>query len=338
MTGVEADARRTDPARRHDRARGGHGHAGAGCLRDRPMLPRCVHRRRAPTARVHRAERQVAAASEGPRAAALPVDRRPAARAGGRLILALLAVLVTWVQGWTADAPPPKTIVLTGDKLTVKVNAVPLDDVLKDVVAPSNGEVRGSVKQPHDVTIDFEDVPLRDGLARLLGDENFVLTYREDGTLRAVTLLGGAQDESSGARIVSKQAQPGQPSVPLGELLQRAVPVPPGRRLALFLGQPNATLQQLLDISLRQDDAALRVEAMRAGLGAIDTQADLKAMVVKSLSDVDDHTLENVLRSLAQDRTRELVSQMATISRTPEIRTRTTQLLQHMPADGSPSQ
>jgi hypothetical protein len=250
------------------------------------------------------------------------------------VILALLAVLVTWVQGWAADAPPPKTIVLTGDKLTVKVNAVPLDDVLKDVVAPSNGEVRGSVKQPHDVTIEFEDVPLRDGLARLLGDQNFVLTYREDGTLRAVTLLGGAQDESSGARIVSKQAQQGQPS--LGELLQRTVPVRPGGRLALFLGQPNATLQQLLDISLRQDDAALRVEAMRAGLGAIDTQADLKAMVVKSLSDVDDHTLENAIRTLAQDRARELVSQMATISRTPEIRTRTTQLLQHMPADGSP--
>src|SRR5262245_5050401 len=337
MTGVEADARRTDPARRHDRARGGHGHAGAGCLRDRPMLPRCVHRRRAPTARVHRAERQVAAASEGPRAAALPVDRRPAGRAGGRLILALLAVLVTWVQGGAADAPTPKTIVLTGDKLTVKVDAVPLGDVLQAVVAPSNGEIHGSVKQPHDVTTDFEDVPLQDGLARLLGDQNFVLTFREDGTLRAVPLLGGAQDESSGARIV-KQGQPPQPSASPGELMRRTVPVPPGGRLALFLGQPTATLQQLLDISLRQDDAALRVEAMRAGLGAIDTQADLKAMVVKSLSDVDDHTLENVLRSLAQDRTRELVSQMATISRTPEIRTRTTQLLQHMPADGSPSQ
>jgi hypothetical protein len=299
------------------------------------MLPRCVHRQRAPTARVHRAERQVAAASEGPRTAALPVDRRAAARAGGRLILALLAVLVTWVQGEAEDAPPPKTIVLTGDKLTVKVNAVPLDDVLKAVVAPSNGEIRGSVKEPHDVTIDFEDVPLRDGLARLLGDQNFVLTYREDGTLRAVTLLGGAQDESSGARIV-KQAQPAQPSVSPGELMQRSVPVPPGGRLALFLGQPNATLQQLLDISLRQDDPALRVEAMRAGLGAIDTQADLKAMVVKSLSDVDDHTLENVVRTVAQDRAREFVSQTAAISRTPEIRARTIQLLQHMPAVGSP--
>lgn len=244
---------------------------------------------------------------------------------------------MTWVRSWAADAPPPKTIVLTGDKLTVKVSAVPLDDVLQAVVAPSNGEIRGTVKQPHDVTIDFEDVPLQDGLARLLGDQNFVLTFRENGTLRAVTLLGGAQsqDQSSGAKIV-KPGQPAQAAASMNELMQRNVPVPAGGKLALFLGQPSATLQQLLDISVRQDDASLRVEALRAGLGAVDTQPDLKGLVVKALSDVDDHTLENVIRTLAQDRARELVSQMAAISRTPEIRTRTAQLLQHMPAEGSP--
>jgi hypothetical protein len=301
------------------------------------VLPRYVDRWGGAAPRLHRAERQVAAASEGPRAAALPLDRRPAAWAGGCLILALLTVSVTWVRSWAADAPPPKTIVLTGDKLTVKVSAVPLDDVLQAVVAPSNGEIRGTVKQPHDVTIDFEDVPLQDGLARLLGDQNFVLTFRENGTLRAVTLLGGAQsqDQSSGAKIV-KPGQPAQAAASMNELMQRNVPVPAGGKLALFLGQPSATLQQLLDISVRQDDASLRVEALRAGLGAVDTQPDLKGLVVKALSDVDDHTLENVIRTLAQDRARELVSQMAAISRTPEIRTRTAQLLQHMPAEGSP--
>ena len=238
-------------------------------------------------------------------------------------------MLVSWGQVGAADAPQQKTIALKGDKLTVKVSSVPLDDVLQAVVAPSNGEIRGAVKQPHDVTIDFEDVPLQDGLVRLLGDQNFVLTFRENGTLRSLTLLGGALDQSSEARIV----RPPAPAVSAGELMQRNVPVPAGGKLAQFLGQPNATLQQLLDISLRQDDATLRVEAMRAGLGAIDTQADLKALVVKSLSDTDDHTLENVIRSIAQDRAREIVSQMAAISRTPEIRTRTAQLLQHMPPD-----
>ena len=260
----------------------------------------------------------------------MPSDRRPAARPvpGLILALALLAAILPGHPAGAADAPPPKTIALKGDKLTVKVNAVPLDEVLQAVVAPSQGEIRGSVNQPHDVSIEFEDVPLQDGLGRLLGDQNFVLTFRENGSLRTLTLLGGAQEQSSEARIVKPTA--GHPVVAATDMMQRSVPVPAGSKLAQFLGQPNATLQQLLDISLRQDDASLRVEELRAGVGAIDSQPDLKALVVKSLGDTDDHTLENVIRSVAQDRAREIVSQMAAITRTPELRIRSTQLLQHL--------
>jgi hypothetical protein len=186
--------------------------------------------------------------------------------------LALLAALASAAQARAADpAPAPaKTIALTGDRLTVKVSAVPLDEVLQAIVAPSSGEIRGSVKQPHDVSIDFEEVPLQDGLGRLLGDQNFVLTFRENGTLRSVTLLGGPQEATSEARIV-KPAPPAQPVVGAAEMMQRNVPVPAGSKLAQFLGQQTATLQQLVDISIRQEDASLRVEAMRAGMGAVDT-------------------------------------------------------------------
>ena len=277
---------------------------------------------------MHRPERAVALPSQGTRTADVPSDRWPAARpvAGLILALSLLAAILPGHPAGAADAPPPKTIALKGDKLTVKVNAVPLDEVLQAVVAPSQGEIRGSLKQPHDVSIEFEDVPLQDGLGRLLGDQNFVLTFRENGSLRTLTLLGGAQEQSSEARIVKPTAA--HPAAT--DMMQRSVPVPAGSKLALFLGQPNATLQQLLDISLRQDDASLRVEALRAGVGAIDSEPDLKALVVKSLGDTDDHTLENVIRSVAQDRAREIVSQMAAITRTPELRIRSTQLLQHL--------
>jgi hypothetical protein len=282
---------------------------------------------------VRRAERAVARASEGARPPALSRARRPTAHPGRGLIhaLALLAALGWAAQARAADpAPAPaKTIALKGDRLTVKVSAVPLDEVLQAIVAPSSGEIRGSVKQPHDVSIDFEEVPVQDGLGRLLGDQNFVLTFRENGTLRSLTLLGGPQEATSEARIV-KPTQPGQPVATATEMMQRNVPVPAGSKLAQFLGQPTATLQQLLDISIRYEDASLRVEAMRASMGAIDTQADLKAMVVKSLRDTDDRTLENVIRGVAQDRAREIVSQIAAITQTPEIRARTTRLLQQM--------
>jgi hypothetical protein len=281
---------------------------------------------------VRRAERAVARASEGARPPALSRARRPTAHPGRGLIhaLALLAALGWAAQARAADpAPAPaKTIALKGDRLTVKVSAVPLDEVLQAIVAPSSGEIRGSVKQPHDVSIDFEEVPVQDGLGRLLGDQNFVLTFRENGTLRSLTLLGGPQEATSEARIV-KPTQPGQPVATATEMMQRNVPVPAGSKLAQLIG-PTATLQELLDISIRQEDASVRVEAMRASMGAIDTQADLKAMVVKSLRDTDDRTLENVIRGVAQDRAREIVSQIAAITQTPEIRARTTRLLQQM--------
>ena len=204
MTGVATHARRVRPVRDHDRARRGHGCAGPGGVRQRPVLPRSLDRRRCTAPGVHRPERTVALPSQGARTAGLPSDRRPAARPvpGLILALALLAAILPGYPAGAADAPPPKTIALKGDKLTVKVNAVPLDEVLQAVVAPSQGEIRGSVKQPHDVSIEFEEVPLQDGLGRLLGDQNFVLTFRENGSLRTLTLLGGAQEQSSEARIV----------------------------------------------------------------------------------------------------------------------------------------
>jgi hypothetical protein len=252
------------------------------------------------------------------------------------IVAAAVLALALGARVEAAD-PPPRTIALKGDQLTVKVEGVPLDDVLQSIVAPSNGEVRGAVKQPREVTIDFEDVPLQDGLTRLLGAQNFVLTYREDGTLRTVTLLGGPLEPSSEARIV-KTTPPAAAPLSAVELMQRNVQVPAGSKLAQFLGQPSASLQELLDITLRQNDPSLRQEALRAGVSAIDNQPDLRATVVKSLAETDDHALENVLRSMAQDRAHEIVAQMAATSRTPEIRARGARLLRQLNAPGAAPQ
>src|SRR5262249_8896455 len=178
--------------------------------------------------------------------------------------------------------------------------------------------IRGSVLAQRDVTTDFESVPVQEGLHRLLGDQNFLLTYREDGTLRTLALLGGSEQASSSTRVVKS----GSASATPGELLQRSVPVPAGSRLAAVLGRDSATLQQLVDIVRNQDDAGLRMEALRAGLGAVDSQQDLRAATIKSLGETDDATLENMLRGVAGDRAREIVSQVAAISHTGEIRTR----------------
>jgi hypothetical protein len=293
---------------------------------------------------MHRAERAGADAPEGARAATMPGDRREARRPGKSLIaIALAAVLVAGSVSAEApeskapggDAPPPRTITLQGDRLTVRVADVPIEEILQAVTAPSKAEIRGAVKEPRAVTIDFADVLLQDGLGRLLGEQNFVLTYREDGSLKSLNLLGGPLESSAEARIVktTPTASTQPPATSAAGVLQRSVPV--SGKLQQFLGQSTATMQQLIDITMRQDDAALRREAVRAGMSAIDSAPDLRATVVKSLEGTGDQALTNLLSSMAQDRAREIVTQMAT-SRTPEIRTRGLQLLRTLSSGARP--
>ncbi len=254
--------------------------------------------------------------------------------AAGVLLAAVLAAGTVAAEGPGekppgGDAPQARTITLQGDRLTVRVTDVPLEEVLQAVTAPSKAEIRGAVKEPHAVTVEFADVPLRDGLTRLLGEQNFVLTYREDGSLRTLTLLGGPQEPSMEARIVKTAptgtAQPPAPNPT--DLLQRSVPV--SGKLQQLLGQQTATMQQLLDLALRQEDSSVRQEAMRVGMSAVDTVPELRESVVKSLASTNDDGLASMLRSMAQDRARELVAQLAT-SRTPEIRARGQRLLRQL--------
>jgi hypothetical protein len=213
-----------------------------------------------------------------------------------------------------------KTITVRGDLLTVRVSDVPLDEVLQRIAEPSTAEIRGAVASPRNVTADFADVPLQDGITRLLGQQNFLLTYRVDGRLRRLTLLGGPVEASGATRVVKTIPEPPpQAPNPTTELFQRRVPV--GGRLKGFLGQDNATLQQLMDIALRQDDAALRYEAVTSGLTAIDAQPDLQAAVVKSLEGTDTQVIENLLRAMAPDRATEILTHMMG-SRVPELRVR----------------
>jgi hypothetical protein len=226
------------------------------------------------------------------------------------------------------EAAPARDITLHGDKLTVRVTDVQVDEILQAITVPSKAEIKGAVKEARAVTIDFADVPLQDGIGRLLGDQNFVLTYREDGSLRAITLLGAPIEESAEARIVKNATQPAMLSPT--DVMQRSVPI--SGRLQQLIGQPTATMQQLMDISLHEENADLRAEAVRTGMQAIDTAPDLRATVVKSLRGTDDVVLTNLLRNMAQDRANEIVSQMAATSRTPEIRTRGMRLLRSLTA------
>src|SRR5262249_48633019 len=122
-------------------------------------------------------------------------------RVTGLLAAALLAVLLGSARSGADDAAT-KTIELKGDRLTVRVTGVALEEVLQAVVTPSKGRGGGSAKQPHDATTASRAVLRWRGLARLLENPRFVPASRGVGRLRTRTRPGGRMERSTEARFV----------------------------------------------------------------------------------------------------------------------------------------
>ncbi len=244
-----------------------------------------------------------------------------------------------------ASAPPagPEHVIkYEADKLTLHVTGRPLSDVLAEVAQHTGAELRGGVRTPHDVTVAYDEVALPEALHRLLGDQNFTLTYGEGGKLRAIELLGGPQSTPPPAAIASgvppaTVPMPGPVSpATFFDVMRRSQPVPVSGKLAGSLGKTTASFEELLDASLHQEDPTVRTEAIRAGLGAIDTQPELRAAVLSSVGTMDDATLGTLLRGMAGAQAEDLAQQIATGARAGELRNKAAGVLQQLRSTAQP--
>jgi hypothetical protein len=239
----------------------------------------------------------------------------------------LVAVLLAPPPVRGADGAHNPIETVKDERLTGKVNNVSLENVILRFAVATGAEIRGSVLNPHEVSVEFEDVSIQDGLARLLGDQNFMLTY-SGAKLTRVTLMGGAVDEAVTKVVKNEHPNPGEPAPTFAQLLQtRMIQVSPGGRLARFLDKNEASLQQLVDIGLRNEDAAVRTEAMRMAIQAIDGQPDLNAATIAAINGMDDNQLMALFRATARDNTRAVLAQMSTLLRTNDLRQRSLKLL-----------
>lgn len=229
-------------------------------------------------------------------------------------------------------ADPGQLLEIDGDRVTARLVEVPPTRVLALVETATGAQVRGALtEQAKPVSVDFADVPLGEALARLLGGQNFTLVYADDGRLRRLTLLGGVSTEAVAAIEPPPPVVPPPPVAPSPHaLLNRSVALPVGSRIAAHVGTPQATLQQLLEIALRDPDDTLRAEAMRAGLGGVEQQSDLRRSVTQALANVDDGTLRTLVESVAKDGARELVRHVSAATSIPEVRERSLVLLNAM--------
>lgn len=227
----------------------------------------------------------------------------------------------------------PRLVEYRDDRLSVHLEKVPLDDVLAELARISGGQIRGELREPHEVTAEFRDVPLSDALHRLLGNQNFALVYGRSGELRAIRLLGGPQTAAAKpptvASLVPTTTLPPSPGNLLA-LFARHAPLPVSGRLAEAFGSNTATFEQLLNASLHNDDPAVRAEGLRVFIGGVEGDAELKSAVLGSLGTMDDQQLTALVQSIAGDHASEFVAGVVTRTRDGSLRTRGSVILERL--------
>jgi hypothetical protein len=233
-------------------------------------------------------------------------------------------------QGVRADGQPPRRIVeyRHDDTLSVDVVDEPLADVLAEIARQSGAEIRGQPRDSRSVTARFDRVPLSQALDRMLAGQNYALIYGEDGRLRAIPLLGGPGLAASPVFTTRPGQFSGPPPADVAELL--AQPVPVAGPVADALGSPTASLSQLAQLWLREEDAAVRAQSVRTGFRALEAAPELRAATVDLANTYSDADLARLVRSFAGARAEELLDMIASQTKVTELRAKATLVLRRL--------
>lgn len=243
--------------------------------------------------------------------------------------LVLAVALVARAQ----ETPPAHVILYGNDMLTVHVAKVPVSEILAELSRQSGADIRGTPREPREVSVQFDAVPLPQALSRLLGGQNYALIYGRGGRLRAVKLLGG----SPGRPLVAA-APPAPPVVPprgardLTPILDRQVRV--AGPVADALESPMVSLRQLGDLWLHGDDDALRGESVLSGFRAVEAETELRSALVDYAQSYTDAELAQVLRGIAGSRAAELAAFVVGQTRVTELHMKAASVLRLLEAGG----
>lgn len=240
------------------------------------------------------------------------------------LILALLLPAGAAAESEpAAEASPPEPTVLRYENgtLSARVQRTPLTDVLRQLSEVTGAEIAGGIAEPREVSGTFENVPLDEGLRRLLGDTSFLLVYCDGGRLCRVSLLEKGQD------VVMRAPAPVAPTPPaedptltaLGQTLDAHPPVAADPALANVIGGDQASLRQLVYLALTSHEGAVRAAAVRSGVKVLDAEPELRSQLLGILNGL---TPEAVTAMIGGNpaRAREALEQLRSQSQNPEVR------------------
>jgi hypothetical protein len=253
---------------------------------------------------------------------------------------ALAIVLGVVVGGLaTAGASPDHDglrVVYRDDRLGGHVDAVPLRDVLDAVAAASGAEIRGQPLDNRPVSADLDAVPIDDALHRLLGSQNFTLSYGSGGRLKTVVLLGGPEPTAPPSdRPTAAGVAPPAPAAPafplsLSRAFTRRPPMPVPEQLAEALGADRATFPELLEMATVDDDGTRRSQATQVVLSALERESWLRRSFLRTLHDLDDASLQDIASGESGPRFIALLQVLAAHSREAGLQKKASVVLDQM--------
>jgi hypothetical protein len=238
----------------------------------------------------------------------------------GALGAAVLLLALT-VPAVRADA---LAVRYANDRVTASLDAAPLDEVLAALAGACGADVRGAIAAPRDVTMELDDVPLPEALQRLLGDQNFTVSYGAD-RVKTIVLLGGpGAPPSTPTATMPAPAASGPPVLPLqlARAFVRHRPVAVPDALAAALGAETATFPELLQVATSDDDGVLRAQATQAVLSALEKETGVRRSFLRTL-----HRLDT---AAVGSRVQEILEYLAAHSREPSLQKKAGVVLQQL--------
>lgn len=255
--------------------------------------------------------------------------------------LSLLLVLPPMAVGAEPPADPPAVRYDAG-RLSVRARATPLPDLLRAIGKATGAEMRGQAAAAAPVTIVLADVPVKEALERILGNQSFALVLAKDGRPQAIELRGGPQAAPVRKVVPEPPAgwTPSDATVEASQIVDQWVQAdtryPVSGRLADTLGAREATVSQIIEAGLGDPDRGVRGQALRTSLHLLEANDEVRDAFVRMLGTLDDAFLTNYVRLAMKDNATEIMEGMSQRASTPDVRERARGLLRELRANPAP--
>ena len=226
----------------------------------------------------------------------------------GLLILAITLLGTAAAKG----APPGPAVTWADGMVSADFQRVPLDEAIAALARETGVEFRGELQDRREITAHFERARFRDVVDRLVGEQNFTITYDAAGNPRSVHMLSMPGQNVAPRRILEE----------FSALIARKAEVDLPPVLATALGAPRGRLPWILRRGLQHRDAAVGAAAASLFVRHVDSDQALRAAAMWT----DDRRLVAQLRAWAGLGLPQVIDAFAAQARDPLLRSKARRL------------